>query len=60
MGDMDFSPLQKLKETLDAAQNNTNAMMATLQKFESKLHDVDVAMQPIHEARKFVFLQFNL
>ena len=55
MGDMDFSPLRKLKETLDAAQKNTNAMMSTLQNFESKLHDVEIAMQPIHEVQKLSF-----
>ena len=51
MSDLDLTPLQRLKETLDGAQKNTYKMIETLQRFESRLTSVDSAMKPIHEVR---------
>lgn len=45
--DMDLNPLIRLKEALEGGQKNTQKMLQKLEKFESKLIDLEIKMKPI-------------
>lgn len=47
MGDAEYNSLLRLKEALEGAQKNTNRMLSRLEKFETRLSDIDEKMKPI-------------
>ncbi len=44
---LDLNPLLRLKEALEGAQKNTQKMIFKLERFEKRLTDLDLKMQPI-------------
>eukprot|EP01036_Dinobryon_divergens_P031317 gene31317-40691_t len=45
-----LNPLQRLKDTLEVAQKNTEKILTKLQRFESHLTDLDHQLRPIEES----------
>lgn len=48
--ELDLNPLVRLKEALEGAQKNTTRMLAKLEKFDSRLTDLDSKIRPLQNA----------
>ena len=51
-GKLDLNPLMRLKDALEGAQKNTSKMLNRLERFESRLTDLDEKMRPIQTTTK--------
>ena len=49
---MDLNPLMRLKDALEGAQKNTSKMLSKLERFESRLTELDEKMKPIQNTTK--------